>query len=142
MLRFGTDADAAIEFLGGIFGPPTSDSGWTTAGSSPFGVCPGAEVRGVQYGPLTVLFGDVDGSESREFHTWTYSDSGIGDVYGLMTPGGIGLGSTSSDIAASAADAEFFSDEVFGDTADFQQLFASLDGDEVTFLNGGAGCGE
>ncbi len=142
VLTFGTDADIALEFLSGIFGPPTTDSGWVTASSSPFGVCPGTEVRGVTYGPLTVLFGDVAGDGEQAFHTWDYSDNGLGDVYGLRTPSGIGLGSTQDDIAAAAADAEFFEDEVFGETANFQQTYAALNDGDVTYLSGGASCGE
>lgn len=141
-LRFGTDADTALEFLGGIFGPANADSGWVQASSSQFGVCPGTEVRGVTFGPLTVLFGDVDGDGARAFHTWTYADNGLGDVFGLQTPSGVGLGSSQDDIAAAAADAEFFEDEIFGETASFQQTFASLDAGTVSYLSGGANCGE
>jgi hypothetical protein len=139
LLRFGTDADVAVEFLGGIFGPPASDSGWIDSFSG-FGTCPGTEVRGVTYGPLTVLFGGPD--NDRTFFSWNYFDQGNGDVFGLTSPAGVGLGSSADEVAAAYADVEFFEDEVFGETATFGTLFASLEEGVVTYLSGGIGCGE
>jgi len=140
IMRFGVDAESAIEFLGGIFGPPADDSGWVDSFSQ-FGTCPGTEVRGVVYGPLTVLFGGQ--ANDRVFFSWDYVDQGGGDVFGLTTPAGIGLGATAAEVSATYPAAEFFSDEVFGDGSRFAGLFATMDADgAVNYLNGGIGCGE
>ena len=139
ILRFGTDSDTAIEFLGGIFGPPTDDSGWVAAPTSPFGVCPGTEVRQVTYATLRVLFGGA--ADEREFFSWNYVDAGDGDVFGLTTPSGVGLGATGEQISAADPGAEF-SDDEFGSTARFDGVFGALDAGVVTYLQGGVGCGE
>jgi len=140
IMRFGVDAESAIEFLGGIFGPPADDSGWIDPFSQ-FGTCPGTEVRGVRYGPLTVLFGGQ--ANDRAFFSWDYFDQGDGDVFGLATPGGIGLGATAAEVSATYPAAEFFSDEVFGDGSRFDDVFATMDDDgAVRYLKGGIGCGE
>ena len=140
IMRFGVDAESAIEFLGGIFGPPTDDSGWIDSFSG-FGTCPGTEVRGVTYGPLTVLFGG--GANDRIFFSWNYFDQGGGDVFGLTTPAGIGLGATAAEVSATYPTAEFFSDELFGDGSRFADLFATMNEDgAVRYLSGGTGCGE
>ena len=87
---FGRDVDTVLEYMGGIFGPATEDSGWVDSFSG-FGTCPGSEVRGVTYGSLQLLFGGPD--DDRTFFSWAYFDHGNGDVFGLRTPLGIGLGS-------------------------------------------------
>ncbi len=140
IMRFGVDAESAIEFLGGIFGPPADDSGWIDSFSG-FGTCPGTEVRGVRYGPLTVLFGGQ--ANDRVFFSWDYSDQGGGDVFGLTTPAGIGLGATATEVSATYPAAEFFSDELFGDGSRFADVFATMNDDgAVSYLKGGTGCGE
>ncbi|MEZ5280377.1 MAG: hypothetical protein R2770_07870 [Acidimicrobiales bacterium] len=137
---FGRDVDTVLEYMGGIFGPATEDSGWVDSFSG-FGTCPGSEVRGVTYGSLQLLFGGPD--DDRTFFSWAYFDHGNGDVFGLRTPLGIGLGSSPAEIADAYPDAEFDEgDESLPPSARFGDMWATLDADAVTYLSGGLSCGE
>ena len=140
-VRFGSRPEPAAEFLRGALGQPTDDSGWTGS-FSVFGTCPGTEVRGVSFGPLTVLFGDPNGS--REFYAWMYDAFSSSDLFGLTTPSGIGLGSTRADIEAAHPSAEFFDDtEPFPPSANFDGFLATFDdAGVVQYLAAGMLCGE
>ena len=139
-LAFGAGPDAAIEFIGGALGPVTDDSGWVESFTSPFGVCPGAVVRGVSFGSLTLLFGDPDGR--REFYAWSYSGFS-GDTFGLVTARGIGLGSTADDIVAAYPGTDVVpEDDVVGSFADTVDGRFFLDDGAVNGMYGGAACGE
>ena len=55
---FGAESDPVIAGLTLRWGPPDDDTGWVSAGSSPFGACPGTVVRAVNWKGLKVLFSD------------------------------------------------------------------------------------
>lgn len=140
-LKFGARPDAAVEFLAGALGTETADSGWGPSFSE-FGTCPGTEVRGVTFGPLTVLFGDPDGE--REFYAWTYNTFASPDLFAMATADGVGLGSTTDGIRALHPDAEMSpAGDALGQTARFEGLFATFtDAGTVQHLGGGRLCGE
>ncbi len=140
-VTFGLDADTVTEFMAGVLGPPADDSGWINSFSQ-FGTCPGSEVRGVTYGSLQILFGGPD--DDRTFFSWAYFDQGAGDVYGLQTPEGIGLGSTQATIEAAYPGTEFYeADEVFPASGRFANMWATFDNaGAVMYISAGSGCGE
>ncbi|MCP3934502.1 MAG: hypothetical protein GY708_03925 [Actinomycetia bacterium] len=139
-VTFGLDAATVTEFMGGVLGPPGSDSGWVDSFSQ-FGTCPGSEVRGVTYGSLQILFGGPD--DDRTFFSWAYFDQGAGDVYGLQTPEGIGLGSTREVIDAAYPGTVFHEADVIPASASFSNMWATFDdAGVVMYISGGSGCGE
>lgn len=150
---FGQDADTAIADLTASLGAPNADSGWVPAVSSPFGVCPGNEVRGLRWGPLQVLFGD-QGTGARRLFTWVYAvallpaEETQSLASGLQTVEGIGLGSSIADLALVYPELDVSSD-VFGPTYSTSALAGysgtiSSDGADgfVTSIVGGTYCGE
>ncbi len=148
-LPFGVAADPAIAQLSAILGPPTADSGWVAAFDSPFGVCPGDEVRGVTWDGLLTLFADETLIVSGQRHLFHYVYGPDAKPSGLVTDSGIGLGSTVAAIRAAHPDAAVFDDELLG-TAAFAIGTAGLggtltdtsDAGIVTTITGGEGCGE
>ena len=103
---FGANPDQVIAGLTLRWGPPDGDSGWITAGSSPYGPCPGTVVRGVSWRGFTVLFSDgatpSGKAATRHFFTWEYQvddpahparDRG-GNRPPLSTEAGISVGAT------------------------------------------------
>jgi hypothetical protein len=140
-LKFGARLDAAVEFLAGALGPATDDSGWGSSFSG-FGTCPGTEVRGVSFGPLTVLFGDPEGV--REFYAWTYSAFGTADNFGLETTKGVGVGdSTESVLDAYPGTVVDPGDGPFAPSARIDEVYVTFDDSgTVQFLGGGTLCGE
>jgi hypothetical protein len=151
--RFGDDAEVALAALTALLGEPNDDSGWVPAFTSPFGVCPGVEVRGVRWGPLRVLFGD-QGTAARTMFTWVYASGllpageAVGAAGGLQTPEGIGLGSSIADLELGYPEV-VVSTGIYGptfDTAVFAGYAGTISSDGidgfVTSLVGGAPCGE
>jgi hypothetical protein len=104
---FGTDPEAVIQYVTSILGSNTADSGWVPPDT--FGFCPGSEVRRVDWGVLSLLFGD--GSDyttgRRHFMAWEYGRLGqVGDEpVGLRTAGGVTLGSRVVDVFGEFPDA-------------------------------------
>jgi hypothetical protein len=115
-----------------------------SAASSPFGACPGQQVRGVRWGQLLALFSDEGGA--RHFFTYTY---GLGNREAgpeLRTDIGVGLGSTVAQVQAAYPDAEvgsdptrgaYFADEAAGLSGSFDQPGAA---GKVTRIVGGTPC--
>lgn len=152
------EADVLAE-MRARFGSPDADSGWGPARNSPFGVCPGAttgaEVRGVRWDRIRLLFSDADtdhGSAGTK-HLMAYdvtSFQGSGDA--PATAAGIGLGSTAGQVRDAYGDrAEFrAADEVNADRFVLHlaggDIVARLDAPPpdgvVTFVTAGAPCGE
>lgn len=147
---FGTEAAAAEAALVASLGPPDEDSGWVDAVTSPFGVCPGTQVRGLRWGPLQVLF--TDEGATRVF-TYVYASSlvkpgePIAAASGLQTPEGIGLGTALADLQAAYPSLSVTTD-LYGPT--FLTAAGGLSGTLsaetadgfVTSLIGGVFCGE
>jgi hypothetical protein len=148
-LAFGVDPETAIDFLSAALGPATNDSGWVGS-FSPFGTCPGTQVRGVEWPGLLALFGDAadDYSDgSRHFMSWSIGYGGI-DVLGLATSAGLAIGDDRATILAAYPAAEFFeeSDSFLAavDIASVEgQLFGYMeDGEHLSYLTAGTLCGE
>ncbi len=151
---FGDPPNHVIRILTCLLGEPDRDSGWGDS-FSVFGTCPGSEVRGVTWGPLTVLFGDgntgfaPDGT--RHFFNWTYDSVGLPDTLELVFPETlVGLGSTVAEVHAAYPGAEFFDGEpevgLPPSFSTFDGIYGTFtgtgDADTVRFLSGGPGCGE
>lgn len=146
----GTDPEAVIEYVSSILGANTADSGWVAPDT--FG-CFGNEVRRVDWGVLSLLFGD--GSDvatgRRHFFAWEYGRVGsIGDEpVGLRTAGGITLGSRVVDVLGEFPDAQLIAgdpdvelpDQAYIDSTFFTWLSGTGEDDFVTVLFGGYPCG-
>lgn len=153
---FGATPGEAIGFVTTVLGPPTEDSGWIEAFSSPYGVCPAPEVRGVHWGPFVLLFTraatDFAGAGTDHLFSYYYTDNAP-PAAGLGTAENIFVGSTRAELdAAYGARLEVF-DDVFGvmwhvdrDPGSQIALSGFLSGplatDHVETINGGIGCGE
>ena len=157
-LRFGAPADEVIAGLTLRWAPPTSDTGWIEAGSSPFGVCPGKEVRAVGWRGFSVLFSDgptPHGPASRRhFFTWEYRMEDAGDGRGsrppLHTERGVSVGATVAQLRLAYGTRLQLFDEPRGGPGFRVQLpdgplFGSVTNREpagrVLTMVGGGGCG-
>jgi hypothetical protein len=157
VIGFGrSDADT-ITALTQALGAPTAETAWGPSFSG-FGTCPGTEVKGVSWGSFTVLLGDDSpfASGVRHAYTWFVGGGAPDEAdLGLRTAAGIGVGSTVTEIrAAYGSNVTFTSaDEQpelglatfdVGEYPDviFGTLTGSADDDTVTYLEGGAVCGE
>ena len=150
--RFGAEAEGVISYISGIAGPPTADSGWVDALESPFGVCSGERVRGLQWGQLQLLFGDESSVSSVPGHFFSYRYGGFTDQppvpAGLRTDSGLVLGSTLAQIRAAHPEVTVFEDPIFGAGFSISQggisgtLTDGSDAGQVEVLYGGIGCGE
>lgn len=109
-VRFGADPNGAIDYLVSFLGSPTADTGWVA--SDQFAVCPGDEVRRIEWGILQLEFGDVSSFAVGRLHVyaWNYGLSGqLGeDPVGLRTAEGIGLGSTVAEVIEAYPEVELF----------------------------------
>jgi len=162
---FGSDDDDTTAALTAILGTPSDDTGWLnslTDGWQQFGACPSPRVRGVSWGEgsdisLQVLFtdGDTDFWIGGVEHFFTFYYSDTSEPTRLITPEGIGVGSSLGQLKAAYDPAEIEIDEAFFDPAigfwsyDIQSWtglwgFATgqTDAHVITSLNGGRGCGE
>ncbi|CAN5387782.1 hypothetical protein BH23ACT3_BH23ACT3_16570 [soil metagenome] len=148
---FGADPDGVIDYLRSFLGSPTSDSGWTEPDE--FALCPGTEVRRVEWGVLRIGFGDVStfATDRRHVYSWQYGLDGQigGEPQGLRTENGPGLGSTVADLVAASPDVALYEgdEELFPpgfelDDGFFGFLTGLADDDVVTEMFGGYFCGE
>ncbi len=147
LVALGADPAEAMGAVVAALGDPSADSGWQPAGSSPYGTCPGTEVRGVEWGHLVLLFTNGTTPYGSEPHLFAWRITGSPPALGTAT--GFGY-------QATAADAEELypgavevvpPDEPFPGflrvAADGGTITAYLDEAEVvTNLEGGAACGE
>ena len=150
VVPFGTDADGAVAALTAVLGPPTEDTGWVDPLT--ISTCAGTELRRVSWGALAILLGDpaATGTGVRQFFASSYGNvAGVEpQPAGLVTPEGIGLGTSVADLKAAypgvvlnpgeegLIEPSFFVDDslrgiVTGDT----------DTDSVTVVFGGPFCG-
>ena len=149
---FGAEPESVIDYVNGVLGAPTTDSGWVSA---PERTCPGTEVRSLSWGDLSLLFGDQStvSSGRRHFFNWSYGPARAGAVIvpaGVTTaaPGRIGVGSTVAQLRAAYPTAIISAgDEIVGPSAAISDgLFAFLSNPMSTgvviSLVGGFGCGE
>ena len=149
-VAFGTDPDTTIAAITAALGPPTLDTGWMDPLS--LGSCPGTEVRSVQFGDLALHFGDESTVTIGRPHFFAYVDgpaTGAPTDAGVLTiDGGGSVGTTVAALRAAhpalqvypadpTAPASFaISDGLTG------VLTGTTDGDTVTKVQGGIGCGE
>jgi hypothetical protein len=160
---FGDAPAGTIAVVTAALGPPDHDSGWIDA-FSPYGTCPPPEVRGVEWGTspsgygagLLLLFsnGETGWASAGTEHFLSYVYAG-GNPAGLVTDRGIGIGSTLAEVRAAYPGVVVAEDpfdpsagtwRVDSNPADDGQLFGyatgQADGDVVTGIVGGIGCGE
>ena len=153
-VRFGVDAEGAIDYVESLLGPPDSDSGYVAA-TSEFGLCPGEQVRGVRWGDLLLLFGDESevASGRLHFYGWKYGpvSGALPEPIGPATEGGVTLGSTVNEVLAAHPGADVYTDDVYGAGFDIDfgargLVSGSLSDDSpngVTLaMFGGVTCGE
>jgi hypothetical protein len=163
-VRFGDDPDQVLAGLTLRWAPPDTDSGWVPAPNSPFGVCPGNEVRVVEWRGFRVYFSDgptpFGPAGRRHFFTWQYlaadfdaprPDPG-GNRPPLRTVEGITVASSVADLQRAYGDRlELFDNEEGGgpsfgvQTADggLFGFVTSVDpGGLVRSITGGGGCGD
>jgi hypothetical protein len=149
-VQFGADADGVVDYLTSFLGVPTHDTGWV----DPFeiGLCPGAELRLVSWGVLTVTLGDESEVASGRRHFVAYSYGIDGEVglepEGLETEEGITIGSSVADLVAAYPDVFLIEEDDFAgpsyviDESRSGYLTGLADDDLVTVIFGGQGCGE
>ncbi len=148
---FGTDPDAVVGYVSSFLGSPTGDTGWTDPYS--FAICPGNEVRRVEWGVFSLLFSDDSpvAPARRHFFAWEYGLAGqVGDEpQGLATPGGVGLGDRVVDLRAefpgvfvNEGEDDLFPSNFYVDDSFRGLLTGPTDDDLITVMFGGFGCGE
>jgi hypothetical protein len=71
--RFGEDADGVVAYVGSFLGQDDEDTGWGPA-ETPYGDCPGNEVRVVRWGWLVLFLTDLSpyGAGRGHFAGWRY----------------------------------------------------------------------
>jgi hypothetical protein len=148
---FGASPDGVIEYVTSILGGNTGDTGWVDPFD--FAACDGTRARRVDWGVLSLLFGDASiYSAGRDhFIGWEYGRVGeIGDEpVGLRTPGGQTLGGRVVDLLAEFPEASVNEgdDELdipsnFYVSDSFYGLLSGVGSDDVvTVMFGGYGCG-
>lgn len=153
LVVLGGEAESSITQLTNQLGVPNEDSGWVASSTSPFGLCPGAQVRGVSWGPLRVMFTDPgDGAPATSF-SYLYAApadaaASSSPAAGLTTDTGIGLGSSVAEVRAAYPELLLFEDEygpVFATSAEgglSGTLTDVSDAGLVTSIIGGQYCGE
>lgn len=158
---FGAGPDETIAYATAVLGPPDTDTGWIPGLTSPYGVCPEPNVRGVEWGTsaggfgaaFTLLFTDSTTTHASGEHFFGYFYFG-GDPL-LSTVEGITVGSTNVELQTaipSAVISEDPFDPAAGswvsnvDPTDQNVLYGfstSVAPEGVlTAVNGGSTCGE
>lgn len=148
---FGSEPDAVITYVSSILGSPTEDSDWTTPETF---LCEGTVIREVNWGVLSLMFGDESSSASGRPHFMSYTYGLIdrlGDEpQGLVTSEGLTISNTvetlldRTNAQLDEGDEEldippsFFNDrEPFPVTG---LLTGTSDEDLVLVMLGGSGC--
>jgi hypothetical protein len=153
---FGATPQSAIGYVTAVLGPSTEDSGWVEAFSSPYGVCPAPDVRGVHWGSFVLLFTraatDFAPAGTEHLFSYYYTDN-VAPAIGLGTADNIFIGSTRAELEAAYGSRLEVFDDIFGviwhvdrDPSTETSLSGYLSGptaaDLVEAINGGVGCGE
>ena len=148
---FGSEPDAVISYVSSILGSPTEDSDWTTPETF---LCAGKVIREVNWGVLSLVFGDESSSASGRPHFMSYTYGLIdrlGDEpQGLVTSEGLTISNTvatlldRTDARLDEGDEEleippsfFYDREPFPVTG---LLTGTSDEDVVLVILGGSGC--
>lgn len=148
---FGASPAGVIEYVTSILGGNTGDTGWVDPFA--FAACDGTRARRVDWGVLSLLFGDVSiySADRDHFIGWEYGRVGeIGDEpVGLRTTNGLTLGGRVVDLIAefpevsvNDGDAELDFPSNFYVSDSFYGLLSGVGSDDfVTVIFGGYGCG-
>ncbi len=146
---FGAEPEGTIEYVNSYLGAPSDDTGWIDPLS--IGLCPGTELRRVDWGVLTLLFGDVSElvQERRHFFGYTYGEQGeIGAApAGLQTTRGVGIGSRVIDVragypAVTISPEDDFTPPFFFVNDNLRGFLTGVEDDAtVTAIVGGGDCG-
>ncbi len=148
---FGGEPDAVISYVSSILGSPTEDSDWTTPETF---LCAGTVIREVNWGVLSLVFGDESSSASGRPHFMSYTYGLIdrlGDEpQGLVTSEGLTISNTvatlldRTDARLDEGDEEleippsfFYDRDPFPVTG---LLTGTSDEDVVLVILGGSGC--
>ncbi|MBS32249.1 MAG: hypothetical protein CL445_07475, partial [Acidimicrobiaceae bacterium] len=148
---FGSEPDAVISYVSSILGSPTEDSDWTTPETF---LCAGTVIREVNWGVLSLVFGDESSSASGRPHFMSYTYGLIdrlGDEpQGLVTSEGLTISNTvatlldRTDARLDEGDEEleippsfFYDRDPFPVTG---LLTGTSDEDVVLVILGGSGC--
>ena len=148
---FGSEPDAVISYVSSILGSPTEDSDWTTPETF---LCAGTVIREVNWGVLSLMFGDESSSASGRPHFMSYTygliDRFGDEPQGLVTSEGLTISNTVATLLA-RTDAQldegdeeldippsfFYYREPFPVTG---LLTGTSDEDVVLVILGGSGC--
>ncbi|MET0662773.1 MAG: hypothetical protein ABWZ42_06555 [Ilumatobacteraceae bacterium] len=147
---FGADPDTVVSYVSSLLGEPTNDTGWIDPLS--VGACPGTEIRFVDWGTLSLVFGDASqiAENRRHFVAYYYGSAGEvgGAPAGLVTDAGITTGSRVVDVKAAYPGATLnpeddFTSPFFYVSDNMRGYLTGLDDDStVTVILGGMGCSE
>ena len=148
--EFGADAEAVISGTSSLLGEPTNDTGWIDPLS--VGACPGTEIRFVDWGTLSLVFGDASQVAEGRRHLYAYYYGSAGEVggapVGLVTDAGITTGSRVVDVKAAYPGVTLIPEDDFTSPSfyvsdNLRGYLTGLDDDStVTVILGGIGCGE
>ncbi len=148
--EFGADPDTVVSYVTTSLGEPTNDTGWIDPLS--VGACPGTEIRFVDWGTLSLVFGDASQVAEGRRHFFAYYYGSAGEVggapVGLVTDAGITTGSRVVDVkaaypAVTLNPEDDFSSPFFYVSDDLRGYLTGLDDDStVTVILGGNGCSE
>ena len=148
---FGSEPDAVISYVSSILGSPTEDSDWTAPETF---LCAGTVIREVNWGVLSLVFGDESSSASGRPHFMSYTYGLIdrlgNEPQGLVTSEGLTISNTvatlldRTDARLDEGDEEleippsfFYDREPFPVTG---LLTGTSDEDVVLVILGGSGC--
>lgn len=103
-IDFGATPEDTIAYATAVLGPPDNDTGWIDALTSPYGVCPEPEVRGVEWGTsasgfgpaFTLLFTNATTTHGSGEHFFGYYY--FGGTPTLGTQEGVTYGSTNEEL--------------------------------------------
>jgi hypothetical protein len=145
---FGADPEVVISDLSSLLGEPTNDTGWIDPLS--VGACPGTEIRFVDWGTLSLVFGDASqvAEGRRHFYAYYYGSAGEvgGAPAGLVTDTGITTGSRVVDVKAAYPGVTLIPEDDFSSPSfyvndNLRGYVTGLDDDStVTVILGGIGC--
>jgi hypothetical protein len=148
--EFGADPDAVISTVTSVLGEPTNDTGWIDPLS--VGACPGTEIRLVDWGVLSLVFGDASEITEGRRHFLAYYYGSAGEVggapAGLVTDAGITTGSRVADVKAAYPGVTLnpeddFTSPFFYVSDSLRGFLTGIDDDStVTVILGGMGCSE
>lgn len=153
-IYFGTGADATLDSVSAILGPPSSDTGWLDPTQVP-SACAGVVIRFVDWGSLQVFLteGPTDWAPAGTRHFAAYAHSPqVGEpVWDLRTGRGLGVGTSVGDLRALYGEVAVSTDPLFGpffeiDVPGAGYLWGEITGvdatDTVKSISGGRSCAE